>query len=169
MTILDGNGALAIVTSYQFQYFGDIIAWLAYVEPNGSLHSNGRFSSNFQVWRPSPTVSDNGAGEYSLVGENRFINISFDANDPISETPAPSDVISVRPGDVEGFFQSSIIRNDDLGIQLNRNFTYDRQVWYQTSFTGGTPSTLVVGSGGELSSTTNAGVVLSVDICELSN
>ncbi len=53
------------------------------------------------MWRPSPD------GCYSLVGENRFPSISLIAGGLVSETPAPSNIITVRPGDVVGYFVMS--------------------------------------------------------------
>ena len=48
-----------------------ITAWLFDVEPgNPDFHNGGYTFHLFQVWRPSPTVQDNGC--YSLVGVNRF-------------------------------------------------------------------------------------------------
>ncbi len=46
-------------------------------------------------------------GCYSLVGENRFPSISLIAGGLVSETPAPSNIITVRPGDVVGYFTMS--------------------------------------------------------------
>ena len=166
MRLSGGNGAQVIVTSYQFCCCGDITAWEAYTEPNGRGHINGVYSINFQVWRPSHTMGSDGAGEYSLVGESRFSSIMFDRDGPISETPEPTNVISVRPGDVVGFFQSSTGRNSDEGLHLRSDFSDDQHLWYQTSFTQGTPSTLVAGNAGTLVSSTNAGPVLAVSISE---
>ena len=164
--IPNGNGAQAIVSGYEFRCCGDITEWQTYVRPNGNSHRNGAYSINFQVWRPSSTVGSDGAGEYSLVGENRFTNIRFDGEGPISETPEPTNVISVRPGDVVGFFQSSRTMGDNDGIQLV-NRRNEQLLWYQPSFSQGSLSTLVAGSGGSLMSSINAGIQLSVDICKL--
>ena len=165
--IPNGNGAQAIVTGYQFHCCGDIGAWQAYVRPNGRNHRDGAYNINFQVWRPTSTVDSDGAGEYSLVGENRFTSIMFAEGDPVSETPEPTNVISVRPGDVMGFFQSSDMGRND-GIQLEtRSFSNDRLLWYQTEFPQDAMSTLVAGNGGTLVSSTNAGLQLSVSFCEL--
>ena len=165
--IPNGNGAQAIITSYQFHCCGDITAWQTFVQPDGGRHNNGQYSINFQVWRPSPTVGNDGAGEYSLVGENRFPNIRFDGS--VSETPRPTNVISVRPGDVVGFFLSSSEGGND-GIQLEETsrFRNDRLLWYQTEFPEGPLSTLVAGNGRTLTQSTNAGPMLSVDICKFS-
>ena len=135
------------------------------MEGNGGGHQDGAYSINFQVWRlnPSSTMGSDGAGEYSLVGENRFSSIIFTQDEPIRETPEPTNVISVRPGDVVGFFLSST-ENDDDGIQLRLDNA--QQLWYQTSATPGTPSTLVAGNAGTLTSSTNAGPMLSILVCE---
>ena len=137
------------------------------MEPNGRRHRSGAYSINFQVWRlsPSSTINSDGAGEYSLVGENRFSSIRFNEGDPIRETPASTNVISVRPGDVVGFFQSST-RGDNDGIQLRSDFSNAQQLWYQTSAIPGAPSTLVAGNAGTLVRSTNAGPIFSIDVCE---
>ena len=136
------------------------------MQPGGRHHNGGVYSINFQVWRPTSTVDDDGAGEYSLVGENRFSSIRFPEGGHVSETPEPTNVISVRPGDVVGFFQSSSRNNRFDGIQLAPGFSNDRLLWYQTGFSRDTLITLVAGNGGTLVSSTNAGPMLSIDVCK---
>ena len=47
------------------------------VHPGGGNRQN-EYTLDLQVWRPSPTVDDStGAGQYSLVGNNRFTSISL--------------------------------------------------------------------------------------------
>ena len=74
--------------------------------PIGSLH---------QVWRPSPTSGGGGGVCYSLVGENRFPEVTFPPGDLVRESPLSSDRISVRPGDVLGYFVSSNRRDGMAG------------------------------------------------------
>ena len=166
------SGSQAIITSYKFGCCGNITAWQTYVQPGGGGHRNGEYDIFFQVWRPSPTVQDNGC--YSLVGENRFTGITFDKDDPVSETPEPSNIISVRPGDVVGYYTFSRDDPDNMGsqgIQLETDYT-DDIVWYLADFDTdsitleATNCPLPVGDGPDsiLTSLTNAGPVLSVSI-----
>ena len=127
------NNTQAIITTYRFNCCGYIESWEAAVRPNGGGHRNGGHTIRFQVWRPSPTVEIDGC--YSLVGENRFTSITLNTDDLVSETPEPSNIISVRPGDVVGYFTITNRNNPNEGIQLNdENEDFSREiVWYHTS------------------------------------
>ena len=161
------NGRQAIVTSYQFQCCGDITAWQTYVERSGGTHTNGAYTIHFQVWRPSPTVGSDGAGCYSLVGENRFTSITL-INRAVSETPEPTNIISVQPGDVVGYYVLSSERDDD-GIQMDSGD--DSINIYYNEDNGGNPISLGpdscqvrVGDGGLLTESTSAAPQLSIDV-----
>ena len=161
------NGRQAIVTSYQFQCCGDITAWQTYVERSGAKYENGVYTIHFQVWRPSPTVGSDGAGCYSLVGENRFTSIRL-INRVVSETPEPTNIISVQPGDVVGYYVLSSERDDD-GIQMDSND--DSINIYYNEDNGGNPISLgpdscqvSVGFQGLLTEFTSAAPQLSIDI-----
>ena len=161
------NGRQAIVTSYQFQCCGDITAWQAHVEDSGGDHQNGAYTIHFQVLRPSLTVGSDGAGCYSLVGENRFPNITL-LNRVVSETPEPTNIISVQPGDVVGYYVLSSIDDDD-GIQMDSGD--DSINIYYNEDNGGNPISLgpdscqvSAGDGGLLTSSTSAAPQLSIDI-----
>ena len=166
------SGSQAIITSYKFGCCGNINAWQTYVQPGGGKHRDGVYDIFFQVWRPSPTVQDNGC--YSLVGENRFTSIHLGDNGLVSKTPKPSNIISVRPGDVVGYYTFSRDdpdNSDSQGIQLDTDYT-DDIVWYLADFTPdsitleATNCPLPVGDESDrfLTSSTNAGPVLSVSI-----
>ena len=162
------NGRQAIVTSYQFQCCGDITAWQTYVEPSGGRYENGAYTIHFQVWRPSPTVGSDGAGCYSLVGENRFTSITFSNRGPISETPEPSNIISVQPGDVVGYYVLSN-RGDNGGIQMD--FDGDSINIYYNEDNGGNPISLGpdscqvrAGENGVLTESISVAPQLSIDI-----
>ena len=112
-------------------------------------------------------------GCYSLVGENRFTSITF-SNDIVSETPEPSNVLSVRPGDVLGYLS---LTNGDVaeqGVQLhNNNQNLEAEtVWYHTGtqtsplVMGQRCCPLAVGSGENrmLISSTNLGPIVSASI-----
>ena len=169
------SGSQAIITSYQFGCCGDITAWLTYVQPGGGMVRNGVYDIFFQVWRPSPAVQDNRC--YSLVGENRFTSIFLGDGGLVSETPKPSNIISVQPGDVVGYYTFSRDDPDNTwsqGIQLETDYT-DDIVWYLADFTPdsitleATNCPLPVGDGPDsiLTSSTNAGPVLTASISKL--
>ena len=128
----------------------------------------------FQVWRPSPAVENNGC--YSLVGENRFTSINLDDDGLVSETPEPSNIISVQPEDVVGYytFSRKDLDHDKMeGIQLDHSNNID-SVWYHS---GNDDDTLISGASNcpfpvgtqidrILTSFTNAAPVLSVSLCK---
>ena len=94
-------------------------------------HSNGVYDIFFQVWRPSPTVQDNGC--YSLMGENRFTSIFFGNGGLVSETPEPSNIISVQPGDVVGYYTFSRRDADTSSeeeLQLETSYSADMVLYF---------------------------------------
>ena len=162
------TGSQAIVTSYQFHCCGEIFRWGARVQPGGGMYQDGVYTVHFQVWRPSPT-SCGGSGDgncYSLVGENRFPGVTLGDASLVSETPQPTNVISVTPGDVLGYFVSSTRNQDNDGIQLDPDFTND-VVYYADFDAPITMGTASVGPGGVLSLSTSLAPVLSVGISKL--
>ena len=71
-------------------------------------------------------------GCYSLVGENRFTSISLGDGGLVSETPEPSNIISLQPGDVMGYYTFNRIDPENIrkyGLQLDTDYT-DDIVWY---------------------------------------
>ena len=114
----------------------------------------------------------NSDGCYGLVGENVFTSITLGDGGLVSETPEPTNRITVQPGDVVGYFTFSR-RNQNEGIQLDTSFS-DEVVWYHTStdpiMGRGDPAVcpFPVGSQSDrvLRSSTNAGPVLSVGVCK---
>ena len=168
------SGSQAIISSYKFGCCGNITAWQTYVQPGGSKHQRA-YDITFQVWRPSPTVQDNGC--YSLVGENRFTSIFLGIGGLVSETPEPSNIISVQPGDVVGYYTFS--RKDYYnfgmeGIQLDSSYNID-SVWYFTDDNDGglilrpsnCPFPIGTQSDRILTYSTNAAPVLAVYLCKL--
>ena len=158
------SGTQAIIITYQFRCCGNITAWQTYVTPGGSS-----YDITFQVWRPSPTLPESGC--YSFVGENRFTRISLGAGGLVSETPEPSNILSVQPGDVVGYYTFSRDPQDMIGngIQLDTAQIHDR-VWYHT-YSGSEPITagasdcpFPVGSGRSLKTFVSAAPVLSVKV-----
>ena len=111
----------AIITSYQFQCCGNITEWRTYLqcEAESSFYS-------FQVWRPA-----NNTECYSLVGTSNYGHFGngddkecVDGNLFIL-TPQPSDVITIKPGDVVDIYV------DGERFQLDRSYRGER-VWYRT-------------------------------------
>ena len=157
------TGSQAIVTSYQFHCCGEITQWQTYMEPGGNGHREGVYSVNFQVWRPSPT-SGSGGDCYSLVGENRFPGITLGSGGLVSETPEPTNMISVRPGDVLGYFVTSTRSEDNQGIQMDPDIAGD--VFYADVplSLGPDACPMSVGPGGVLDLFVSAAPVISVEI-----
>ena len=67
-----------------------------------------------------------------MVGENIFTTLSLDDDGLVSETPEPSNILTVQPGDVVGYY--TISRQDmEDGIQLdNDDSQRTDSVWYHT-------------------------------------
>ena len=157
------NNTQAIVTSYQFHCCGDITEWRARVPSEITA-----YTIHFQVWRPSPTVESDGC--YSMVGENRFSGtLSRDGGAVL--TPSPANVISVRPGDVVGYYQTA--NRNGSGILLNEDLLRNETVWYQVNPEPGLPMTtgdescpLPVGTQPDriLTSSHSLGPIISLDI-----
>ena len=104
---------------------GNITEWGVDVRPDGSGIQN-RYALDLQVWRPSPTVNDStGAGQYSLVGNNRFTSISLRSGVAIV-TPSPQDYIQFQPGDVLGFYVEEA-RRDDEGVVVLTSSSFTMQ------------------------------------------
>ena len=71
----------------------------------GGHDDDGLYTLDFQVWRPSPTTVDGsiGSGQYILVGNNRFTEISL--SDNVAEISVRSqDQVQFLSGDVLGFY-----------------------------------------------------------------
>ena len=108
-----------IIPSYQFDCYGQVTEWRAYVEGSGGGHfDNQPYSITFQVWRPSSPPD----GQYTIVGLNDFSPISL--ADPgtadrgiVTGIPLESERIEVQPGDVVGFYLESSRSTGD-GIQF---------------------------------------------------
>ena len=116
----------------------------------------------------------NSDGCYGLVGENVFTSIILDGGRLVSETPEPTNRITVQPGDVVGYFTFSHRNHQNRkGIQLDTSFI-DEVVWYHTStdpiMGRGDPGVCPFPVGSQtnriLRSSTNAGPILSVAICK---
>ena len=113
-------------------------------------------------------MGSDGAGCYSLVGENRFTSITFSNRGPISETPEPTNIISVQPWDVVGYYVLSSEEDND-GIQMDSDD--DSINIYYNEDNGGNPISLGpdscqvrAGDGGVLTISTSAAPQLSIDI-----
>ena len=113
-------------------------------------------------------MGSDGAGCYSLVGENKFTSITFSNHGPISETPEPSNIISVQPGDVVGYYVLSKRGRDD-GIQMNSdddsiNIYYNEDNEGNPIELGPDSCQVSAGDSGLLASSINAAPQLSIDI-----
>lgn len=163
------NATQVIITSYKFHCKGDITAWYLHIPENGR-----NYTIRLQVWKPSQTVSSDGC--YNLVGQNSFYDITAESG-PIV-TLEPSDVITVFPGNVVGYYvyytqSNSEDPNIESVIKLNVNYS-EESVWYHTNtkedplFTSGSPDTCLFAVGTEpdraIKSFTNAAPILSLNM-----
>ncbi len=112
----------AIITTYNFSCCVNVTSWETYMRPR-----NGNYDITFQIWRPSPTIQENGC--YSLVGQNVFTSITFMNNVPVILVPQDNYVIA-QAGDVVGYSTNSR-GNRNEGIQLDQRDEYSQNmVWY---------------------------------------
>ena len=132
------------------------------------MHQNV-YTLDLQVWRPSPTVDDStGAGQYSLVGNNRFTAISLpmgkDAPQVARLTPSPQDYIHYQPGDVLGFYVEEA-RSDGDGVVVLTSEDYTSDVVWFASIAptlATSQTTYSIGSSGDLDTSTRAAPVISI-------
>ena len=134
------------------------------VQPGGR-HNNRQYTLDLQVWRPSPTVDDStGAGQYSLVGNNRFTSISLD-NNVAEVTPLSRNQVQFRPGDVLGFYVEEAGNNDEKrGVNVLTTSSYsDARVWYASVTTLNTMGSPVsAGDSGVLNTELRGAPVISI-------
>ena len=69
----------AIIPSYKFNCCGNITEWGVDLNP---MENQARFSFDFQVWRPSPTLNADGC--YSLVNNYIVRSMSLSTDPAIS-------------------------------------------------------------------------------------
>ena len=166
-----GNGAgsrinlhhQAIIPSYEFTCCGNITGWGVDVQ-NGGGGDDMLYTLDFQVWRPSPTVDDStGAGQYSLVGNNRFTSISLANNLAVVSPSVSQDQVQFSPGDVLGFYVEDA-RDDDRGVNVLTTSSYaSERVWYASVTTLNTMGSPVsVGSSGVLNTELRGAPVISI-------
>ena len=166
----------AIIPTYKFYCdCVNITSWETYVFRNGGNKQKG-YEITFQVWRPSPTVTNDTGyrGSYSLVGQNTFTMVSFTPHNTLiqlSPTPPSNSIITAQSGDVVGYYYINSGKNGKKrGIKLETDIHYDRNiVWYRvdTSISLNTNSLISVGSRGTLISSTNAAPMLKISSSKL--
>ena len=171
------QGYQAIIPSYRFvcnQMCGNITEWGVDVQPGGSK-DDGQYTLIFQVWRPSPTVSvdiSSGTGCYSLVGSNRFSQISL-TNNVIKVIPSARDYIQFRPRDVLGFYVENAKDNQHGVVVLTSPGSFTSEIlWYASITPSMTTSQnrdcpYSVGSSGVLNTLTRAAPVISISTCKI--
>ncbi len=132
------NAVQAIITTLQFYCdCVNITSWETFVQPGGKLYFKEMgYDITFQVWRPSPTVQDDGC--YSLVGKNVFSSFTFRGGGFVELTPTPpgNSIITAQSGDVIGYYTNSRTGSNE-GIQLvtGKDYTHNR-IWYHDLGTG---------------------------------
>ena len=165
----------AIITSYKFNCCGNITEWGVDLNPFGYSVT---FDFDFQVWRPSPTVSETRC--YSLVNNFAIKETSLPSRPEIDHvarvTPPPQNQLQFQPEDVLGFYVESYGTGDvlnDNGVVLLSHPNYSSElVWFpsvditvtQASQSGSCP--YPGGTNGILSSSTHAYVapVISISV-----
>ena len=161
------RGHQAIIPSYKFdceQMCGNITKWGVDVHPGGGGHDE-EYTLDLQVWRPSPTVDDStGAGQYSLVGNNRFTSISLSDQVAIV-TPSPQDYIQFQPGDVLGFYVDGKEDRDEYEVVVLVNPSSEL-VWFASiaPTLATSQTTYSIGSSGDLNTSIRAAPVISIGI-----
>ena len=161
-----------IVPSYRFVCDGNITAWGIDVHRANPIEDQLMYTLDLQVWRPTPTIRDltdsnRGAGCYSLVGNNRFANISL-VDRVARVTPSPQDYIHFRPGDVLGFYvEDARDSRDGVQILTSPSAFMSEYLWYgsieparTTSMNGECPYS--VGNDGVLNTLTRAAPAISI-------
>ena len=157
-----------IVHNFRFQCCGNITAWGADVF-RGRNGQQNEYTIDFQVWRPSPTVEDSiGAGQYSLVGNNKFTSISLLNMDNylVRVTPSPQDYIQFQPGDVLGFYVEKAMSVSDGVVLITTSGFSNESVW-QASVdpTIATIQTIYsIGTSGVLNTAIPGAPVISVNV-----
>ena len=153
----------AIIPSYKFRGSGNITKWGVDVDPAQVGSDDGKYTLDLQVWRPSPTVNDStGAGQYSLVGNNRFTSISLSGGVAIV-TPSPQDQIHFQSGDVLGFYVESA-HNENRGVAVITSGSFSNHlIWYAILAPSNTDTFFSVGSSsGHLNTWLHGAPVVSV-------
>ena len=134
------------------------------VYPDGGKSQN-EYTLDLQVWRPSPTVDDStGAGQYSLVGNNRFTSITLSGQVAVV-TPSPQDYIQFQPGDVLGFYvDSDLGDNDGVVVLISPSSFTSEVVWFASiaPTLATSQTTYSIGSSGDLDTSTRAAPVISI-------
>ena len=131
------------------------------------MHKN-TYTLDLQVWRPSLTVDDStGAGQYSLVGNNRFTSITL-SDEVAIVTPSPQDYIQFQPGDVLGFYvEDARLTTDGVVVLTSPSSFTSEVVWYASieydPAMATSQSVYSVGSSGDLNSLTRAAPVISIE------
>ena len=162
----------AIITTYKFYCdCVNITSWETYVHPAGPGH-NMKYDITFQVWRPSPTVQDNGC--YSLVGQNIFTSVILLQSGLVQLTPTPptNTIITAQSRDVLGYYTKKNGGNPNEGIQLERLNNYNNNIiwWYRSeNHPCGNECSLQVGTESDrvLRSSTGAAPMLKISTSKL--
>ena len=121
------------------------------------------YNITFQIWRPT------GGNSYVKIGENSFPRVEvtqgLDFHGKINEeVQSSSEQLHFQPGDVLGYHLDQHSEGNDGGIQFDELFTQE-ELWY----TAGNSvlqneCRLDIGTGGDLSLSTNLGPIISVTL-----
>ena len=115
----------ALVPAYQFNCYGNVTMWGAYVEPPGN---RDMYNITFQVWRPSVDTE----GCYRLIGENSVSKRPD--NQQVILDVVQEEQLQIQPGDVVGLYADHLNTNQEDnkngGIELDEGID-TVTVWYR--------------------------------------
>ena len=161
---------MGIITSYKFHCCGTISSWKTYIYPQGNEHYDGQYNVDFQVWRPSKTVLQDGC--YRMIGYSRYSGV-LGYNGLISKVLNEPRRIKFQAGDVVGIFIFRIYNATDAGrrsgLMLDTSYGEER-VWYHVNVPndplviGENSCPLPVGPHRKLRNFINAAPLLSVQV-----
>ena len=131
------------------------------MEPGGGKHDNGVYNIKFQIWRPT------GGNSYVKIGENSFPRVQLiqvSGGEINEQVQSSSEQLHFQPGDVLGYYLDQNSRDPNGGLQFDELFTQE-ELWYTTGNSDlQNECRLDIGSGGDLSSSTNLGPIISVSL-----
>ena len=165
----------AIIPSYKFSCCGNITEWGVDLNP---VEKDARFTFDFQVWRPSPTVDEDEC--YSLVNSYIIRSTSLPTDATINHvarvTLLPQDQLQFQPGDVLGFYvEGHGTKSDgDNGVVLLNNGSHKNElVWFASiNITAQPPQfgscPYPIGTSEVLGSSTHAAPVISISVTSYS-
>ena len=124
------------------------------MNPGGGGH-DGAYNITFQIWRPT------GGNSYVKIGEHSFPEARVSDSVINEQVQSSSEQLHFQPGDVLGYYLSDS-RGQNGGIQFDELFTQE-ELWLAIGNSDiQNECRLDIGTGGDLSLSTNIGPIISV-------